>query len=355
MRKGLGISFVLNLNSILLIACLLFSSGLEAATMTIARWRLSCVWRASPDHQTSPSYSKISSISHENLQFYDGGFVSLCYERLLSLNNWRAQPRTENLLRDVHYYLILCSFFARFHGWVQLRRRKDFFCLRDIIIMREMRCVLRNGTDRQSPISKRVKQHQRRSLVKLNKKLEVFKDSRSDKFMHIKKISLQIVYFQKLESNHTWVWVSCQSPSCGSTIFLVVGLRQRQRKLRCDMAQFHASRMKCDKSFIALDYVMRLRVVGQALPFLYSIFKDRHLHQIWHLLERWAFADQSAESQSIAPRRRHVVNSHVLVTFNHPTAPQFKSFRTSSFTHLQRKQTASVNAKWKCVKQAVFA
>lgn len=86
-------------------------------------------------------------------------------------------------------------------------------------------------------------------------------------------------------------------------------------------------------------------------------YKCVYLHQVWHLLERWTFADQCTKSQSITPRRCHVVHSHVLVTFNHSTAPQLQSFCSTSFTHLQMKWRRKLVLRWfheKYVKRKIF-
>lgn len=87
-----------------------------------------------------------------------------------------------------------------------------------------------------------------------------------------------------------------------------------------NMAQFHASRTEnVTNGFIGFRGAITQRALDRSLI---KINGNRafYLHQIGHLLERGTFADQRAERQSIAPRRCHVVDSHI-VTFNHPTTP----------------------------------
>lgn len=73
-------------------------------------------------------------------------------------------------------------------------------------------------------------------------------------------------------------------------------------------------------------------------------------HQIWHLLERWTFADQGTESHSIAPRGCHVINSHIFVTFNHSTTPKLQCLRSTSLAHLQihkkRRKQVLIQLRW---------
>lgn len=61
--------------------------------------------------------------------------------------------------------------------------------------------------------------------------------------------------------------------------------------------------------------------------------KQQHSHQIGQIAKWSAFVHQSTESSTIAPARRHVVDAHIDISFDHLSTPELKCCRSPFLSH----------------------